>query len=113
MVGARLVPILAIAAVIGLSACGGGGDEPAPGEFVDGACVDRTSASGGGSGLTGMAGSGGNPAVVDCDSPDAAGVLRKVERIEQCPTGTGIGVFSISDEKGAEVDDGSFCIEPN
>jgi hypothetical protein len=99
MVRARLVPVLAVAAAIGISACGGASDDPAPGKFADGACVDRASTGG-----------SSNPKVVDCGSARAAGVLEEANKLSDCPAEAGISVFSIGNEGDGKVEGGAFCI---
>ena len=104
-----LVLVVAIGGVFGLSACGGdgddGGDNGASLEFADGDCIDRADLS-----FTDPS-QAATPEVVDCGSPEAAGVLKEVDDYsKECAPGKGFESFT-SGEAGRE-NTGNFCIEP-
>ena len=127
----HLAALLATAIAVGaLAACGGDGndddgDTGTNGDtggggsaevlnYADGVCVDTAeitiSDPTAPIGSDEQAGSG-FPQVVDCESAEAAGVLREVEDYnKECEPGQGFESFTAAD--GGTESTGNFCIEP-
>jgi len=114
-----LLIIVAVVVVVVVKACGdddGGNGTPTStgptaADFKEGACVKRAQQTTPGVPGTPAAPTSAFPEVVDCDNPEADGILHETDNFENCPQEQqGIQINVIGGERLPEGK-GAFCIE--